>query len=297
MQGRVDMFDASDLAKATMGDSIFSNMMIFGAAWQRALVPLTYDAIMQSIELNGAAVDKNKRAFEIGRWAVLHAAEAARIAQPKVVQMPKTLEEKIAFRADHLVKYQGKRLARRYRKLVDAIADTEVKEAVAKGYHKVLAYKDEYEVARLHLATEAKAREQFDGDFSMTFHLAPPMLSREGPDGRPIKKEYGARMMRNFRILARLKGLRGTPLDVFGRTQERRMERALIKQYEADLAAVLPRLGEETRDAIVALAALPLEIRGFGPVKQANEAKAAKRREDLLAALRTGGAAQKQAAE
>ncbi|MEM6761196.1 MAG: indolepyruvate ferredoxin oxidoreductase family protein, partial [Pseudomonadota bacterium] len=297
MQGRVDMFDASDLARATMGDSIFSNMMIFGAAWQRGLVPLSLDAIMQAIDLNGAAVDKNKRAFDIGRWAVLHGEEAARVAEPKVVQMPKTLEGKIAFRADHLVEYQGKRLAKRYRKLVDGISDAAVKEAVAKGYHKLLAYKDEYEVARLHLDTEAKARAQFDGDFKLKFHLAPPMLSKTGPDGRPMKKEYGPSMMRNFRILARLKGLRGTPLDPFGRTEERRMERALIRQYEADMADVLPKLGDSTRDAIVALAALPLDIRGFGPVKHANAAKAEKRREELLSVIRSGGPVQAQAAE
>jgi len=297
LRDRVDMFDASDLAKATMGDSIFSNMMIFGAAWQRGLVPLSLDAIRQAIDLNGAAVDKNMRAFDIGRWAVLHPEDAGRVAEPKVVQLPKSLDDKIAFRADHLVKYQGKRLAKRYRKMVDGISDVAVKEAVAKGYHKLLAYKDEYEVARLHLETEAKAREQFDGDFTMKFHLAPPMLSKEGSDGRPVKKEYGPGMMRNFRLLARLKGLRGTPLDVFGRTRERRMERALIKQYEADMKSVLPDVTPETRDAVVALAALPLDIRGYGPVKEANEAKAAKRREEILAVIRSGGPEQARAAE
>ncbi len=297
MQGRVDLFDASQLARATLGDSIFSNMMIFGAAWQRGMVPLSLDAIMQAIDLNGAAVDKNKRAFEIGRWAVLYPEEAARVAEPKVVQMPKTLEDKIAFRADHLVKYQGKRLAKRYRKLVDSITDPKVKEAVAKGYHKLLAYKDEYEVARLHLATEAKAREQFEGDFTMKFHLAPPLLSKTGADGRPLKKEYGPGMMRNFRLLARLKALRGTPFDPFGRTAERKMERALIRQYVADMADVLPKLSDQTRDAIVALASLPLDIRGYGPVKQASEVKAAKRREELLSVIRAGGPVQAKAAE
>ena len=297
MRDRVDLFDASELARATMGDSIFSNMMIFGAAWQRGLVPLSLDAIRQAIELNGAAVERNTRAFDIGRWAVLHPEEAARVAEPKVVQLPKSLDDKIAFRADHLVKYQGKRLAKRYRKLVDGIEDAAVREAVAKGYHKLLAYKDEYEVARLHLETEAKAREEFEGDFTMKFHLAPPMISKTGPDGRPVKKEYGPGMMRNFRLLAKLKGLRGTPFDPFGRTEERKMERALIKQYEADMKDVLPKLDAQTRDAIVALAALPLDIRGFGPVKQANEAKAAKRREELLSVIRNGGAAQRQAAE
>ena len=294
---RVDLFDASELARVTMGDSIYSNMMIFGAAWQRGLIPLSHDAILQAIDLNGAAVQKNLRAFEIGRWAVLHPAEAQAMLAPKVVALPKTPEDKIAFRADHLVAYQGKRLAKRYRKLVDAIADKSVKDAVAKGYHKLLAYKDEYEVARLHLQTAEKARAEFEGDFTMKFHLAPPLLSKTGPDGRPVKKEYGPSMLRGFRILARLKSLRGTPLDVFGYTAERKMERALIRQYEADMAEVLPKLTDATRDAIVALAELPLQIRGFGPVKHANEAKAAKRREELLSVIRAGGPQMAKAAE
>lgn len=297
LRDRVDLFDASDLAKATMGDSIFSNMMIFGAAWQRGLLPLTIEAIRDAITLNGAAVDKNLRAFEIGRWAVLNPEAAARVAEPKVVALPKSLDEKIAYRADHLVAYQSKRLAKRYRKLVDAIDDNAVREAVAKGYHKLLAYKDEYEVARLHLETEAKARQEFEGDFKMTFHLAPPMLSKDGPDGRPVKKEYGPSMLRAFRLLAKFKALRGTPFDPFGHTSERRMERALIKQYEADLAETLPSLNASNRDAIIALASLPLQIKGFGPVKEANEANAAKRREELLAVIRAGGPEQARAAE
>ncbi|WP_050930858.1 indolepyruvate ferredoxin oxidoreductase family protein [Aestuariivita boseongensis] len=297
MQDRLDLFDASDLAKVTMGDSIFSNMMVFGAAWQRGLIPLSLEAIRQAIDLNGAAVEKNLRAFDIGRWAVLHPAEVEKLLTPTVIQLPKTLDEKIAYRSDHLVAYQGKRLAKRYAKMLAKIDDAGLKEAVAKGYHKLLSYKDEYEVARLHLATEAKAREEFEGDFKMKFHLAPPLLSKEGPEGRPLKKEYGPSMMRNFRLLAKLKGLRGTPLDPFGYTAERKMERALIKQYERDMKEVLPKLTADTRDAIIALAELPLQIRGFGPVKQANEAKAAKRREELLAVIRQGGPQMAKAAE
>ena len=289
LRDRVDLFDASELARVTMGDSIFSNMMIFGAAWQRGLLPLSLDSIRQAIDLNGTVVDKHLRAFDIGRWAVLNPRDARDLAEPKLIELPKTLEQKIAFRAEQLTAYQSKRLAKRYRNLVDSVDDTRLKEALALGYHKLLAYKDEYEVARLHLQTEAKARAVFDGDFTMKFHLAPPLLSKEGPDGRPKKKEYGPTMMRNFRILARLKWLRGTPLDLFGRTAERRMERALIRQYETDVKAVLPKLGEGTHAAIVALAELPLQIRGFGPVKHANQAKAAKRREELLAVIRQGG--------
>lgn len=297
MKERLDLFDASDLAKATMGDSIFSNMMIFGAAWQRGLIPLSLEAIRAAIDLNGAAVEKNLRAFDIGRWAVLHPAEVDTLLKPNVVALPQTLDERISYRSDHLVAYQGKGLAKRYTRMLSGIADVALKEAVAKGYHKLLSYKDEYEVARLHLSTYEKARDEFEGDFKMKFHLAPPLLSRMGSEGRPLKKEYGPGMMRNFRILARLKGLRGTPLDVFGYTAERKMERALIKQYERDMKEVLPKLTPGTRDAIIALAELPLQIRGFGPVKQANEAKAAKRREELLAVIRQGGTAMAKAAE
>ena len=289
LKDRVAFFDASDLAKALMGDSIFSNMMIFGAAWQRGLIPLSRDALQEAIRLNGAAPDKNLRAFELGRWAVLFPQDAAAHLEDKVVHLPKTLDEKIAFRADHLVAYQGKRLAKRYRKAVERFEDPKLREAVAIGYHKLLSYKDEYEVARLHLQTETKAREAFDGDLKLTYHLAPPIMSKTGANGRPIKKEYGAGMARGFKILARLKGLRGTPLDVFGYAAERKMERGLIKQYQGDLAQMA---AASNIDAAIALAELPLQIRGFGPVKEVNERKAAKRREELLAMLDAAPTAQ-----
>lgn len=210
--------------------------------------------------------------------------------------LPKPLEDKITYRADHLEKYQGKRLARRYRKAVERITDRPLKEAVAKGYHKLLAYKDEYEVARLHLETRAKVEEAFEGDLTLTYHLAPPMLSRTGPDGRPKKRDFGAGVERIYRLLARLKRLRGTPFDPFGYTSERRMERRLIRQYEVDLKEIAAH-GPKNPDAAIALAELPLQIRGFGPVKEANAKAAAARREELLAALRAGAKAFDQAAE
>lgn len=297
LQDQVDLFDASDLAKATLGDSIFSNMMVFGAAWQRGLVPLNYDALKQAIELNGAAVPRNLRAFEIGRWAVLFPQEVAKILTPNVVSLPKTLEEKIAFRADHLQAYQGRRLAKRYRKLVDSVENVDLKEAVAKGYHKLLAYKDEYEVARLLLNSRDKAAAEFDGDFKMSFHLAPPVMGGTGTDGRPKKREFSEKLMPMLKLLRSMKGLRGTFMDPFGRTAERKMERALIKQYEADMKRVLPKVTKDTVDAVSALAALPLDIRGFGPVKTANEAKAAKRREEILVAIDQNGTGMAKAAE
>jgi indolepyruvate ferredoxin oxidoreductase len=297
LRERLALFDATELSRILLGDSIFSNMMTFGAAWQMGLIPLSHASIMEAIELNGAAPARNRQAFETGRWAVVNAEAARRLTEAEVVEKPKTLEEKIAFRADHLTAYQGKRLARRYRKLVDGIEDPRLKEAVAKGYHKLLAYKDEYEVARLHLETEARARAQFDGDFRMTFHLAPPFLPGRDAAGRPKKREFGPWIIRAYRLLARLKRLRGTPLDPFGYSAERRMERNLIRQYEADMAEFLPKAAPETRDALVALAELPLTIRGFGPVKEANSEEAARQREDLLAHLRTGGAPLAEAAE
>ncbi|EPX80217.1 indolepyruvate ferredoxin oxidoreductase family protein [Litoreibacter arenae] len=284
LQDRVQFFDASDLARVLMGDSIYSNMMIFGAAWQKGLLPISHDALMQAIELNGAAPERNKRAFALGRWAAEHPEQAADYVTDKVVKLPKSLDERIAFRSDHLKDYQSNRLAKRYEKALAQIDDPALKEAVAKGYHKLLSYKDEYEVARLHLDTEAKARDAFDGDLKLTYHLAPPIFSKMGANGRPVKKEYGAWMQRGFRILAKLKSLRGTPFDPFGYSDERKMERALIKQYEDDLPKIL---AASNRDAAIALAELPLQIRGFGPVKEANEAKAAKRREELLASLNT----------
>ncbi|MEP1853345.1 indolepyruvate ferredoxin oxidoreductase family protein [Sulfitobacter sp.] len=294
---KLAMFDASELARATLGDSIYSNMMIFGGAWQRGLIPLTLEAVQAAIRLNGAAVERNLRAFEIGRWAVLFPEHAQSVLTPNVVVLPDTLEGKIAFRRDHLIAYQGKGLAKRYDKLLAQVADRDVREAAATGYHKLLSYKDEYEVARLLLSSREKAQAEFEGDFKMSFNLAPPMLSRTGADGHPAKREFGPWLERALRMVAKLKRLRGTPLDVFGYTAERKMERALIKQYEHDMGEVLPKLEGGTRDAIIALAALPLQIRGFGHVKQANEVKAAKRREELLSVIRAGGPRQDKAAE
>lgn len=297
LQDRLSLFDASELARVTLGDSIYSNMMVFGGAWQRGLLPLSHDAIRQAIEMNGAAVERNLRAFEIGRWAVEHPQDAANLLTPKVVDMPKSLDERIALRAEHLTAYQGRRLAKRYRKAVDGISDLALKEAVAEGYHKVLSYKDEYEVARLLLTSREKAASEFDGDFKMTYHLAPPILGGQGADGRPKKREFGEWMTTPLKLLATFKGLRGTPLDPFGYSAERKMERALIKQYEADLKLIQADGATAIPDAAVALARLPLEIRGFGPVKAANEAKAAKQREALLAAIRDKDTAMSQAAE
>ncbi|PPB81705.1 indolepyruvate ferredoxin oxidoreductase [Albidovulum inexpectatum] len=295
LRDRLHLFDATELARRLLGDAIFSNMLLLGAAWQMGLLPVPREAIRQAIELNGAAVEGNLRAFEIGRWAILHPEEAARHIHAEPEQ-PATLEERIDARMRHLTEYQGRRLARRYRKLVDA-APADMREAVALGYHKLLSYKDEYEVARLHLKTADLAREEFEGDFGLTFHLAPPLLSRPGPDGRPKKREFGPWILPVFRVLARMHRLRGTPLDPFGYGAERRRERALIRQYEKDMREIFPLVTPETLEPALALARLPLEIRGFGPVKEKAMREAEKRRQELLATIRSGGAPRRIAAE
>ena len=279
------MIDSSALARELLGDSVFSNMILFGATWQRGLLPITHAAITQAITLNGAAVETNKRAFEIGRWIALYPEQAEEIIQPKVINLPKSLEEKIKFRADHLRQYQSKRLARRYIKMLSKIEDSELKEAVALGYHKVLAYKDEYEVARLHKMTSAQVKNQFETVKKIHFHLAPPLLSKTGPDGRLQKRKFGPGMLRGFKILASMKLLRGTPFDIFGYSEERKIERGLIRQYEQDLKRILTLYTAVTKPAIIELAMLPLSIKGFGPVKLENYKKASAKRKSLLASI------------
>ena len=289
LAGDIALFDASELARVVLGDSIYSNMMVFGAAWQQGLVPLSLDAIRKAVELNGAGVEANLRAFDIGRWAVLHPDQAAAMIHPEETAAP---VDPVVFRADHLRAYPNDALADRYVALVNRVTDPALRLAVAKGYHKLLAYKDEYEVARLHLETMAKARAEFDGDLKPRFHLAPPILGGTDADGRPKKREFGAWVVPLFRVLAAMKGLRGGALDIFGRTAERRMERALIAEYESDMAEVLAGLTPDRMAAAKGLAELPLTIRGFGPVKEQNAKKAAARRLELLEQFRKGGTPQ-----
>ncbi|WP_126977931.1 indolepyruvate ferredoxin oxidoreductase family protein [Frigidibacter oleivorans] len=291
----VSFLDATRLAERALGDSIYSNMLVLGAAWQRGLLPLSAAAIRRAIEMNGAGVKGNLAAFEIGRWsAVDPAAAAALLADPAPAGTP--APDAVALRARHLEDYQDAALARRYRDFV-ARAPEPLRAAVAEGYHKLLAYKDEYEVARLHLDTLDKARVEFEGEFRPVFHLAPPFLPGKDAAGRPRKRAFGAWMLPAFRLLAGMKRLRGTPLDPFGRTAERRMERRLIAEYEADMAEVFAGYDPDRHDTAEALARLPLAIRGFGPVKEAAAAAAASERAALLAAFRAPPAPLRHAAE
>jgi len=293
----VDLIDVSALSKRVLGDSIFSNVMILGAAWQKGMVPLSHASIMRAIELNNAAIKGNKHAFEIGRWAAAHPDQAAAMLHDQVVELPKSPEDRIEMRADHVAAFQNPALAAKYRALVDQ-APVDLREAVALGYHKLLTYKDEYEVARLHVASiKDMVAQEFEGDLKLRFHLAPPILARKGHDGVPRKMEFGGWILPVFKVLAALKPLRGTVFDPFGHFAERKLERGLISQYRTDMAEILPNLSPATSDIARQIAELPLQIRGFGHIKQASIAAYEKRRAELLLAFRAGGNPVKAAAE
>ncbi|WP_292978313.1 indolepyruvate ferredoxin oxidoreductase family protein [Paracoccus sp. UBA5162] len=288
---RVAFFDANDLALRMLGDSIYSNMLVLGACWQQGLIPLSHEAIAEAIRLNGAKVDENLRAFEMGRCAMTF---------PDLLKKPADVSElpvdPVVYRESRLVAYQGRRLARKFRELVDA-APPELRESIARGYYKLLAYKDEYEVARLHLTTADQVASQWEGDTRLSFHLAPPALTGKDADGRPKKREFGPWMLKAFRILAAMKVLRGTPFDPFGYGAERKRERAMIREYETDMREVLAGTNDATLPIAIELAELPLSVRGYGPVKDRAADEAAIRRRELLQQFRSGDAPRREAAE
>jgi indolepyruvate ferredoxin oxidoreductase len=298
-EGRADFIDATGLATTLMGDSIATNLFLLGYCWQKGLVPVSEAALMTAVELNGVAVEANKKAFLWGRRAAHDQAAVERFARPANVVPLKaapTVDDLMARRMDYLTGYQDRAYAQRYQALVDRVRAAEAKlgstrlaEAVARYYFKLLAYKDEYEVARLYTdpAFLEKINATFEGDFKLNFHLAPPLLAKPDPvTGEPRKRAYGPGMMTAFRWLAKLKHLRGTKWDIFGYTEERRMERALITQYEQDVAEILQRLDAANLGTAVELASLPEHIRGFGHVKLRSLERARLERERLLAALR-----------
>ena len=294
------MIDATRLAERLIGDAIYANVLMLGAAWQAGLVPLSQEALLRAIELNRTGVEGNKQAFTLGRWAILRPAEAAAATALGQAAPEEGLDAAVARRAEHLAKYQDAALAKRYRDRIAAAraVDADFAAAMAKGYHKLLSYKDEYEVARLHTETlKAAVDAHFTDVRAMRFHLAPPILGRKDARGQPIKSEFGPWMMRVFAGLARLKWLRGTPFDPFGRGAERRMERAAIVEYEADMDRVQAGLTPRTLPIALELAELPLRVRGFGHVKQAAAEVASVRRRELLAAYEAGGWPRVEAAE
>ncbi len=300
--GAAEFVDATNLATALIGDSIATNLFMLGFAYQRGLIPVSAAAIEQAIDLNRTAAKENKLAFQWGRRAAIDLAGVQKAAEKMSAaarQIPQTLDEIVAHRTGHLTRYQNAAYAGRYRALVDKVIAAEraampgsqaLSIAVAKYYAKLLAYKDEYEVARLHVDPLFRERiaAQFEGDYALHFHLAPPAVSHADPvTGRIKKKQFGPWMMTAFGVLARLKWLRGTALDPFARSQDRKLERRLIGEYEALVAEVLAGLSAENHATAVALAALPEQIRGYGHIKEGNVASVRKRQEELLAAFRS----------
>jgi indolepyruvate ferredoxin oxidoreductase len=271
-------------------------MFMLGYAFQKGHVPLLETSIMKAIELNGVSIPFNKAAFNWGRTAAHDPASVQKLTTPaKVIEFKRSqgVDEVIKRRVELLTAYQNAAYARQYQAFVDKVRAEEARlgkgtrltEAVARYLYKLMAYKDEYEVARLYTdpAFKEKIAGMFEGDIKLKFHLAPPILARHDKEGRLLKKEYGSWMMGAFGVLARFKGLRATPFDVFGYTAERRMERALIGQYRETVEALLPKLSAENIAQAVAIASIPEDIRGYGHVKE-RHLKLAKEKEAALVA-------------
>ena len=309
--GKDEMFflDATLLAVNTMGDALYTNPLLMGYAWQKGWIPLQLVAIEKAIELNAVAVANNLKAFAIGRVAAgrpeqikpfvrtgseVKIIEFKRIAKDGQTHLSETaLDALIQSRSAELVNYQNTAYANRYIKLVQQIRtlekerlnSTALTEAVARNLFKLMAYKDEYEVARLMSTTvfKAKVAAQFEGNYKLSYHLAPPLISRIDPKtGRPSKIKFGPWMGGAFGVLAGFKFLRGSALDVFGKTQERRAERQLIVEYEEFLVSLSNSLSQDGVTKALKIARLPESIRGFGPVKEKAMSAAALERKALM---------------
>jgi len=291
-------FNTDVAATRLMGDSIYTNPMLLGYAWQKGLIPLGRESLLRAIELNGVAVENNKTAFEWGRQAAHDPDAVLKLAMPAQVielRQRESLEAIVARRVEFLTEYQNATYADAYRDFVAKVqgaeaplARTTLAEAVARNLFKLMAYKDEYEVARLHTQTGFQERiaAMFEGDFRVHYHLAPPLFAARNEKGELVKRKYGPAMQGAFGLLARLKGLRGTPLDIFGRTEERRGERALIGEYRDSIEQVLAGLNTGNHALALEIARIPEQIKGFGHVKARNLAAARGQWQLLLAQWR-----------
>ncbi|MBM1310283.1 indolepyruvate ferredoxin oxidoreductase family protein [Sulfitobacter mediterraneus] len=278
-------FDANAMAERLMGDAVFANVMMLGFAWQKGLVPVSLDALYQAIELNGVAPDKNKTAFAYGR---IMADNPELLTQDeKAPTTDESVSALIARRMAFLTDYQNAAYATRYQSKLESFAQTGASEdmirAAAKSLFKLMAYKDEYEVARLHAHAgfTDQIAQDFEGDYKVKYHLAPPLWPT-GKDtrGRPFKKTFGPWMGKTFGLLARMKGLRGTWADVFRYGADRKLEVALIGWYEEVMAQV--GNGALNEEAALAVLIAPMEIRGYGPVKEKAAAQAKEKVATLL---------------
>ena len=298
-----EFLDASRLATALIGDTIATNMFMLGFAFQRGLIPLERSSIEQAIEINGMSVESNKQSFLWGRrtahdgkrvWEMTASiAEGFLLEEP-----PEGLDELIQHRADVLTAYQNKAYAKHYLQLVERVRTIEtdrlpgslsLTEAVARYYFKLLAYKDEYEVARLYTNGDflKKIRGRFEGNFRLKLHLAPPLFShRDSHTGEPIKSTFSSWIFPVLKMLSRFKFLRGTAFDLFGKTKERRMERQLIKEYEQTIKELLLGLTKKNHNIALEIAKIPEQIRGYDMVKQRHFETAKSNEKKLLAKFR-----------
>ena len=304
----VGAFDAEQVAVQLVGDSIYTNPLMLGYAWQQGRIPVSRAALMRAMELNGVQIENNKAAFEWGRRCAhdLAAVQALFKARQVIefVRKP-SLDEIIATRVEFLTGYQDAAYAARYKAFVERVraaeaplSSTRLSEAVARYLFKLMAYKDEYEVARLHTDKRfhEKIAAQFEGDYKLNFHLAPPATAKKNEKGELVKQKFGPWMLSAFGLLAKFKGLRGGALDFFGKTEERRTERALIGEYEACITELLQGLTAERLAQAVEIARIPEEIRGYGHVKERHLAAARPKWAALMAAWRGQGGAQRKAA-
>jgi indolepyruvate ferredoxin oxidoreductase len=313
---RTHFVNATRLATALFGSSLGANIFMVGFAYQLGTLPLHASAIEQAIALNGEAVPMNIAAFHWGRRAALDLMAVEEIAQPAPEtrdenrMLSQSFEELVSRRVKFLTAYQSRRYARRYKKWVEKAKEIEQErvpekcgfaDAVARYLFKLMAYKDEYEVARLY--TDGTFLKQVANDLGgeklrFEFHLAPPLLTKVNPaTGEPRKMSFGPWMLKAFKVLAAFRVLRGTPLDVFGRSEERGTERKLIADYEAMLEEVLPKLNSDNHALAVGLAAIPEKIRGYGPVKARHLAAAKADETALLEQFRAGATPMLKAAE
>ncbi|HLX28238.1 MAG TPA: indolepyruvate ferredoxin oxidoreductase family protein [Casimicrobiaceae bacterium] len=306
--GDAEFLDATKLATGLMGDSIATNLFMVGYAYQRGLLPVGEAAILRAVELNGAAVDANKQSFMWGRLAAVEPQKVVEAAipsaKPDSQRLSQSLDEVIERRRAFLTDYQDVAYAERYTDLVAKVRDveaskqpgmTDLAEAVARYYFKLLAIKDEYEVARLYAETDFVARvaAQFDGDYTLKFHLAPPTTNKaDAKTGEAAKSTYGPWMLPVFRVLAKMRKLRGTAFDLFGKSDERKRERALIGEYESLVDELLAKLSPANYETAVALASIPERIRGYGHVKERHLKDAKAREAALLARFRGTPASQ-----
>lgn len=309
-EDRVDMVDATRMATALMGDNIASNMFMLGFAWQKGCVPLSEAGLMRAIELNGVAIDFNKQAFNWGRIAAHDLAAVKKLVTPaQVIELKRapTLDDIISKRIAFLTDYQDAAYALQYSDFVNKVKAAEtaivdgkplrLTEAVAKYLFKLMAYKDEYEVARLYTdgKFQKKIADMFEGDYAVHFHLAPPLFAKHDAQGHLIKQHYGPWMMKVFGVLAKMKSLRGTMFDIFGYTAERRTERALVAGYQQTIQQLLPLLNAGNLASAVAVASVPEDIRGYGHVKERHLLAAKNKQATLLAEFNTSTVPQKAA--